>query len=100
MTEIVFRPIASNPTRVAALLSGELDLIDPLPLDDVERIRQTPGFKVISGPSARTIMLGLDTRNAELEGSNIKGEESVHGYPRAPGGAPGDQHRRADRQDP
>src|ERR1035441_8630106 len=36
--EIVFTPIGNDATRVAALLSGETDVMEPVPLQDVERI--------------------------------------------------------------
>ena len=42
ITEAIFTPIASDPTRVAALLSGEVDWIDPVPLQDVARVNASP----------------------------------------------------------
>ncbi|WP_296737628.1 ABC transporter substrate-binding protein, partial [Mesorhizobium sp.] len=38
LTDVEFRPIASDATRVAALLSGEVDLIAPVPLQDIDRV--------------------------------------------------------------
>ena len=38
LTRIEFTPIASDATRIAALLSGELDFITPAPLQDIDRI--------------------------------------------------------------
>ncbi|WP_127753882.1 ABC transporter substrate-binding protein [Devosia sp. 1566] len=60
LTRIEFRPITSDATRVAALLSGELDMIAPVPLQDVGRIEASEGFKVIEEPSLRLIFLGLN----------------------------------------
>ncbi len=62
LTRIEFRPIKSDATRVAALLSGEIDMIAPAPLQDLARIGATPGFKVIEEPSLRLIFLGLNWR--------------------------------------
>lgn len=62
LTRIEFRPIRSDATRVAALLSGELDLIVPAPLQDLARISAAPGFKVIEEPSLRLIFLGFNFR--------------------------------------
>ncbi|MBC7602460.1 MAG: ABC transporter substrate-binding protein, partial [Ramlibacter sp.] len=39
LDEIVFTPIGNDATRVAALLSGETDVMEPVPLQDVERIK-------------------------------------------------------------
>src|ERR1700754_2295822 len=38
LKEIVFTPIASDATRVAALLSGEVDVIEPVPIQDIARV--------------------------------------------------------------
>ena len=37
LTKAVFTPISNDATRVAALLSGEIDLMYPVPLQDVKR---------------------------------------------------------------
>lgn len=60
LTRIEFKPIKSDATRVAALLSGELDLIAPAPLQDLGRIGQNSAFKVIEEPSLRLIFLGFN----------------------------------------
>ena len=67
ITRIEFRPIKSDATRVAALLSGEIDMMAPAPLQDLARISGADGFKVIEEPSLRLIFLGLNHR-AELQG--------------------------------
>lgn len=71
--EVVYRPIASGPTRIAALLSGELDIVqDPLP-QDVERLRTEPGLKVVEGIEWRVIHLGFDQFRDELLYADVKG---------------------------
>jgi peptide/nickel transport system substrate-binding protein len=62
LTRIEFKPVKSDATRVAALLSGELDMIAPAPLQDLARIGAAPGFKVIEEPALRLIMLQLNHR--------------------------------------
>ena len=71
--EVVFTPIGNDATRVAALLSGETDLMEPVPLQDVERLKGS-GFTVLQGPELRTIFLGMDQKRDELLYSNIKGK--------------------------
>lgn len=73
VTELVMTPIASEGTRIAALLSGGVDLIDPLPVQAVTRIEGTPGFTVIKRPEDRVIFLGIDVARDELAGSSAKG---------------------------
>jgi len=72
--EVIFTPIGNAATRVAALLSGEVDLMEPVPLQDVERIKASPALKVMQGPELRTIFLGMDQKRDELLFSNIKGK--------------------------
>jgi peptide/nickel transport system substrate-binding protein len=74
LAEIIFTPITSAPTRVAALLSGEVDVIDPVPLQDVARINASANARVMEGPELRTIFLQLDQRRDELVGSSVKGK--------------------------
>ncbi|HXH01986.1 MAG TPA: ABC transporter substrate-binding protein [Candidatus Competibacteraceae bacterium] len=76
LTRIEFRPIASDATRVAALLSGEIDLTSDAPLQDLERLAKTPNLTVLEGPSLRTIMLGFNHRD-ELHASNVKGKNPL-----------------------
>jgi peptide/nickel transport system substrate-binding protein len=74
LTEVVFTRIANASTRVAALLSGELDMIYTVPPQDIERIRQTKGLKVLQTPELRTVYLGFDMARPELTSSSIKGK--------------------------
>jgi peptide/nickel transport system substrate-binding protein len=74
LTEIIYTPIGNDPTRVAALLSGEVDMIDPVPAQDVERISHTPGRKVLQASELRTIYLGMDQARDELTDSDVKGK--------------------------
>jgi peptide/nickel transport system substrate-binding protein len=71
LDEVIFTPIGSDATRVAALLSGEVDLMDPVPVQDIERVNGNPGTEVLVGPELRTIFLGFDQRRDLLKGSNI-----------------------------
>ncbi|TDH63325.1 ABC transporter substrate-binding protein [Dankookia rubra] len=66
--------IANDATRVAALLSGEVDFVYTVPPQDVDRIRRTPGMQVIQGAELRTIFFGLDQLRDELLKSDVKGK--------------------------
>lgn len=74
LTRVEFTPIKSDPTRVAALLSGKVDMIYPVPLQDVARINGTANVKVLQGPELRTIFMGVDQWRDELLESNVKGK--------------------------
>jgi peptide/nickel transport system substrate-binding protein len=72
--EVVFTPIGNASTRVAALLSGEIDMMEPVPVQDVSRIAANASLKVMQGPELRTIFLGMDQSRNELLFSNVKGK--------------------------
>lgn len=77
VTEIVYTPIKAEATRVAALLSGEVDMIlDPSPAD-LARLRGNPQLKVLDGVENRTIFFGMDQFRDELPGSNVKGKNPL-----------------------
>ena len=71
--EVVYTPVKSDATRVAALISGELDLVlDPAP-QDTARLRNAPGVKVIEGPENRIVFIGLDQGRDQLLYGSVKG---------------------------
>ncbi len=60
--DVDVRFISNDAARVAALLSGEVDLIDAVPPTDVPRLSETEGIRVISAASGRVVYLGLSMR--------------------------------------
>lgn len=77
VTEAVFTPIKSAATRVASLLSGEVDMIFPLPIQDVSRVESTAGLRALQGMETRTVFLGFDTMRDELLYSSVKGKNPL-----------------------
>jgi len=59
ITRAEFTPIQNPATAVAALMSGDIDMINPVPIQDAARLESTPGVDVIRGIEARVIMLGF-----------------------------------------
>ncbi|MSP98240.1 MAG: ABC transporter substrate-binding protein [Betaproteobacteria bacterium] len=74
VTEVIYTPIRADATRVAALLSGDVDILTDLPTQDVARMRTDPKLKILDGAEVRTIFIGLDQFADELKYSNIKGK--------------------------
>jgi peptide/nickel transport system substrate-binding protein len=75
--EVVYTPIKSDPTRVAALLAGDVDMLTDLPTQDVGRLRSDAKLKVLDGPEVRTMFLAPDMGSPELKYSNIKGKNPM-----------------------
>jgi peptide/nickel transport system substrate-binding protein len=72
--DVIYTPIKSNSTRVAALISGELDFVLDPPPTDTPRLRNMAGVKVIDGPENRIIFIGMDQGRDELLYSSVKGK--------------------------
>jgi peptide/nickel transport system substrate-binding protein len=73
VTEMVYQPIKSDATRIAALISGEVDFVLDPPLQDLQRLK-SGGTKVVEGNENRTIFFGFDQERNELLYSNVKGK--------------------------
>ncbi|MBA8879655.1 ABC transporter substrate-binding protein [Phyllobacterium myrsinacearum] len=65
---IEFTPITSAATRVAALLSGEVDLVDAAPIQDISRLESTPEIKVDKRSDLRTISIAFNRREKLADG--------------------------------
>jgi peptide/nickel transport system substrate-binding protein len=72
--KIEYRPIANAATRVAALLSGEVDFVLDPPLQDLNRIGSADGLKVSTVAQIRSIFFGMDQGVDELRSSDVKGK--------------------------
>ncbi len=72
--EIVYTPVKSDGTRVAALLSGELDFVLDPPVQDIPRLRKDAKIRVLEGNENRTIFFGFDQWRDELQYSSVKGK--------------------------
>ena len=74
LDQIELLPIKNDATRVAALLSGEIDYTNVVPVQDIARINSSAEHTVKMTPQNRTIFFGMDQGSAELNSSNIKGK--------------------------
>jgi peptide/nickel transport system substrate-binding protein len=72
--EVIFNVIGNDATRIAALVSGEVDVMEPVPVQNIDQIKAAPNLKVLQGPELRVIFLGMDQKRDELLFSNVKGK--------------------------
>ena len=77
--EVTFRPITNPATRTAALLTGEVDVIQDLAVRDVDRVKKEGGFSVITRPSLLNVVLAMDMREESptIEGKNPMTDQRV-----------------------
>ncbi|MEM9522745.1 MAG: ABC transporter substrate-binding protein [Pseudomonadota bacterium] len=77
VTEIVYTPIQNAATRVAALLSGEVDFIQDVPVQDLERVAAADGLDVRTAPQNRVIFFGMNMGDADLVNDNVDGKNPL-----------------------
>lgn len=71
--EAVFLVIGSDATRLAALASGQVDLVIDPPFQDVGRLKRDPRFRITETGDIGTQYLGFDQARAELPGAGTNG---------------------------
>ena len=89
----VHGPIASDATRVAALLSGQVDMAYPIPVQDMQRIDGDADTRMLVGPELRTIFLGMDQVPRRAALFRRQGQEPVQGQAGPRGLLPRHRHR-------
>jgi peptide/nickel transport system substrate-binding protein len=77
VSEIVYTPIQNAATRVAALLSGEVDFIQDVPVQDLQRVAGTDGLVVKTAPQNRTIFFGLNQGPDDIPNDNVEGKNPL-----------------------
>ncbi len=77
VTEIVYTPIQNAATRVAALLSGEVDFIQDVPVQDLGRVAESDGLDVRTAPQNRVIFFGMNMGDADLANDNVDGKNPL-----------------------
>jgi peptide/nickel transport system substrate-binding protein len=73
VTEYHHITLTSDATRIAALLSGEVDMVHVVPVQDVARIQRDPRLRILEGQENRTVWIGMRQDVEELTGSDVRG---------------------------
>jgi peptide/nickel transport system substrate-binding protein len=74
VTEYHHVTVTSDATRLAAILSGEVDMVLFTPAQDIARLKQDPRIRVVEGIENRTVFIGMDQARDELLFSDVKGK--------------------------
>ncbi|MEM9972158.1 MAG: ABC transporter substrate-binding protein, partial [Pseudomonadota bacterium] len=73
VSEIIYTPIQNAATRVAALLSGEVDFLQDMPVQDLQRVNESDGLVVKQAPQNRVIFFGMNQGADDIEADNVDG---------------------------
>ncbi|MGQ7844508.1 ABC transporter substrate-binding protein [Granulosicoccus sp. 3-233] len=63
-------PVTSSATRVAAMLSGEIDFTNDAPVQDLPRLAASADVNVLEGVDLRTVMIGMSFRDKLVNGTD------------------------------
>ena len=77
LTRAVYKPLKADATRVAALISGEVDMIEPVPLQNAPKLEATEGIEVLSGVESRVIFFGFDHQSEALALGDADGKNPL-----------------------
>lgn len=77
ISEIIYTPIQNNATRVAAILSGEVNFLQDMPVQDLERVNAMDGLVVKQAPQNRVIFFGMNQGADDIEADNIDGKNPL-----------------------
>lgn len=61
----VVRPITEASTRLAAIISGKVDILQGVPVSLIRVIKNNPKIKLINRPARRSIFLGMTNEEGE-----------------------------------
>ncbi len=74
-SKVTVKSIPENGARIAALLGNNVDLINSVPINGIERIQNEGSFELASTPATRLIFLGMDQESEptpKVSGTNDK----------------------------
>ena len=73
LVEVSFTTIKADATRLAALASGEVDMVLDPPFQDIERLKRDPRIGLLQMADIGQQYFTFDQARDELEGSDVKG---------------------------
>lgn len=74
--KVIYRPITNSAARVAALLAGDVDVIEDPPTDDQARLKNDKKLYLQETPSVRVIYLALNQGKELPKGMSGTGEKN------------------------
>ena len=72
VAKVIFRTMPEPSTRVAALLAGEVSIIQAVPADLVDRLSQAKNVQVLSVEGTRSYMIELNNKKAPFNDAKVR----------------------------
>ena len=77
--KVVYKPVKAGPSRIAALLTGDVDMIDKVPTTDIAALRKHPKVTVNQVSSNRVIFFSPDS-NRHIS-PHVKNNDGTPAFP-------------------
>lgn len=75
--KVAFKPISNDATRLAGLLSGEIDLATEVPVQNIDQVKKNKNLVLVSRPSALSVFFLLATSNPDLPTGKLKVRQAI-----------------------
>jgi peptide/nickel transport system substrate-binding protein len=72
-TQVIVTPIQNPATRLAAFFGGEVDFIQDVPVQDLERVTATEGVGLATAPQNRVIFFSMNVGADDLTRDDVEG---------------------------
>lgn len=72
LDKLIFRTIPEDGARVAALETGEVDAMIPIPANDVPRLKQQKGLQIVSKPIITMVYIGFNLTKAPFDDLKVR----------------------------
>ncbi|QPC42400.1 ABC transporter substrate-binding protein [Kaustia mangrovi] len=69
---VIFKVIPENASRVAALLAGDVDIINDLPAHSVAQVKNNPGTDVVTANGTRSFFVALNTQGDIFDDPKVR----------------------------
>ena len=69
---VIFKIIPENASRVAALLSGDVDLINDLPAHSVNQVKANPNTDVVSANGTRSYFIAMNAETGPFKDKRVR----------------------------
>ncbi len=72
VSTLVYRPIRNDTERIRQLMTGDVDFVQDVPVNELTRLRASKAIRVSVAPVNKSVFLGLNVGPAPLASASIK----------------------------
>ncbi len=77
IAELVYLPLPNDTERVQALVAGEVDFVQDVPVNELPRLQANKALTITTGPENRSVLLGVNVGAADIDESGTPGRNPL-----------------------